>query len=137
MPWCAAATVSCRSTSMCPAVRPPPRRWSTASCCCSGRSAAPEPSSAEMADLAALTESIKSALGGAVTGVTLARGELTIEVAPAEIMRVMAHLQGEGDFKILVDICGVDWPQRAKRFDVVYHLLSLTRNVRVRVKAQL
>ncbi|HYS45987.1 MAG TPA: NADH-quinone oxidoreductase subunit C [Rhizomicrobium sp.] len=90
-----------------------------------------------MADLAALSESIKSALGGAVTGVTLARGELTIEVAAAEILRVMAHLQGEGDFKILVDICGVDWPQRAKRFDVVYHLLSLTRNVRVRVKAQL
>jgi NADH-quinone oxidoreductase subunit C len=89
-----------------------------------------------MADLAALSESIKTALDGAVTGVTLARGELTIEVAASEILRVMAHLQGEGEFKILVDICGVDWPQRPKRFDVVYHLLSLTKNVRVRIKAQ-
>jgi NADH-quinone oxidoreductase subunit C len=89
-----------------------------------------------MTDLAALSESIKSALGGAVTGVTLGRGELTIDVAASEILRAMAHLQGEGDFKILVDICGVDWPQRAKRFDVVYHLLSLTKNVRVRLKTQ-
>ena len=90
-----------------------------------------------MTDLAVLSESIKSALGGAVTGTALARGELTVEVAAPEILRAMAYLQGEGDFKILVDICGVDWPQRAKRFDVVYHLLSLTKNARVRVKAQL
>src|SRR6201991_5145779 len=89
-----------------------------------------------MTDLAALSESITSALGGVVTGVTMARGELTIEVAAADILKVMAHLQGAGEFKILVDLCGVDWPQRAKRFDVVYHLLSLTRNVRIRVKAQ-
>jgi NADH-quinone oxidoreductase subunit C len=89
-----------------------------------------------MTDLAVLSESIKSALGGAVTATTLARGELTVEVAAPEILLAMAHLQGEGDFKILVDICGVDWPQRAKRFDVVYHLLSLTKNARVRIKAQ-
>ena len=89
-----------------------------------------------MADLAALLESIKSALGGTVTGETMARGELTIEVNAADILKVMAHLQGAGEFKILVDLCGVDWPQRAKRFDVVYHLLSLTKNARIRVKAQ-
>ena len=86
-----------------------------------------------MTDLAALGESIKTALGGAVT---LARGELTIEVAAADILKVMAHLRDAEDFKILVDLCGVDWPERAKRFDVVYHLLSLTKNVRIRVKAQ-
>jgi len=89
-----------------------------------------------MSDLAQLGESIKSALGAAVTNVTLARGELTVEVAAPEILKTMAHLQGAEDFKILVDICGVDWPQRAKRFDVVYHLLSLTKNARIRVKAQ-
>jgi NADH-quinone oxidoreductase subunit C len=89
-----------------------------------------------MSDLAPLAESIKNALGATVTGATLARGELTIDVNATDILAVMAHLQGAGDFKILVDICGNDWPQRAKRFDVVYHLLSLTRNVRVRVKAQ-
>jgi NADH-quinone oxidoreductase subunit C len=89
-----------------------------------------------MADLKALSESIESALGDAVTGVTLVRGELTIDVNAADILKVMAHLRDAADFKILVDICGVDWPQRGKRFDVVYHLLSLTGNVRIRVKAQ-
>ncbi len=89
-----------------------------------------------MADLSALGESIKSALGGAVTGVTVARGELTLDIAAADIIKAMAHLRDAEEFKILVDLCGNDWPQRAKRFDVVYHLLSLTKNVRIRVKAQ-
>ena len=90
-----------------------------------------------MTDLASLSESIKSALGGAVLESVMARGELTIEVKPSEILRTMVHLRNEGDFKILVDLCGVDWPQREKRFDVVYHLLSLTKNARIRVKAKL
>jgi NADH-quinone oxidoreductase subunit C len=89
-----------------------------------------------MTDLASLDESIKTALGSAQVESVMARGELTIEVKASEILKVMAHLQGAGEFKILVDLCGVDWPQREKRFDVVYHLLSLTRNVRLRVKAQ-
>ena len=89
-----------------------------------------------MTDLASLSESIKSALGGAVVESVMARGELTIEVKPSEILRTMVHLRNEADFKILVDLCGVDWPQREKRFDVVYHLLSLTKNVRIRVKAK-
>jgi len=89
-----------------------------------------------MADLAYLNESINSALGGAVVESVMVRGELTIEVPAAEILRVMLHLRDQAEFKILVDICGVDWPQRDKRFDVVYHLLSLTRNARIRVKAK-
>ncbi|HBK91821.1 MAG TPA: NADH-quinone oxidoreductase subunit C, partial [Parvularcula sp.] len=36
----------------------------------------------------------------------------------------------------LIDICGVDYPQRLKRFDVVYHLLSMHNNSRVRVKIE-
>ena len=89
-----------------------------------------------MTDLAILDESIKSALGGAVVESVMARGELTIEVQAADILSAITHLQGAGEFKILVDLCGVDWPQREKRFDVVYHLLSLTKNARVRVKAK-
>src|SRR5437588_826260 len=89
-----------------------------------------------MIDLSALGESFKSALSGAVTGVDVARGELTLDVQAADILKVMTHLRDVAEFKILVDLCGVDWPERARRFDVVYHLLSLTRNVRVRVKAQ-
>ena len=89
-----------------------------------------------MSDLVALGESIKSALGGAVSDARLTRGELTVEVAAPEILKAIVHLRNEYDFKILVDVCGVDWPERAKRFDVVYHLLSLTKNIRIRVKAQ-
>ena len=87
-------------------------------------------------NLAALAEEISGALSGAVTEKKLAVGELTVTAPAARILDVLGWLQGPGDFKILVDICGVDWPQRARRFDVVYHLLSLTRNMRVRVKAE-
>ena len=87
-------------------------------------------------NLAALAEQISGALTGAVTQSKMALGELTITVEAARILEVLTWLQGPGDFKILVDICGNDWPQRAKRFDVVYHLLSLTRNLRIRIKVQ-
>ena len=88
-------------------------------------------------NLSSLSGQISGALKGAVTESRTALGELTITVEAARILEVLTWLQGPGDFKILVDICGNDWPQRAKRFDVVYHLLSLTRNLRIRVKAQL
>jgi NADH-quinone oxidoreductase subunit C len=89
-----------------------------------------------MVDLTALAEEISGALVGAVMQSKLAVGELTITVEAARILDVLSYLQGQGDFKILVDLCGLDWPQRAKRFDVVYHLLSLTRNLRIRIKAE-
>jgi NADH-quinone oxidoreductase subunit C len=87
--------------------------------------------------LAALAEQVSEALPGAVTQSKIAVGELTITVDAARITDVLSWLQGPGEFKILVDLCGVDWPQREKRFDVVYHLLSLTRNLRIRIKTQL
>ena len=64
----------------------------------------------------------------------VAYGELTL-VAPRErIVEVMTALRDQFGFQQLLDVCGVDYPDRAERFDVVYHLLSLTRNARVRVK---
>src|ERR1700743_3710457 len=89
-----------------------------------------------MQTLEQLGETIRAALPNAVTGVAVLRGELTLDVKAVDILAVMAELRDGADFKILVDVCGVDWPQRAKRFDVVYHLLSLTKNTRVRAKAQ-
>jgi NADH-quinone oxidoreductase subunit C len=73
-------------------------------------------------------------LPGALLGSTVARGELTLETAPADIVRVLTALRDEAGFALLIDVCGADWPAREKRFDVVYHLLSLADNVRVRVK---
>ncbi|HEY0105013.1 MAG TPA: NADH-quinone oxidoreductase subunit C [Rhizomicrobium sp.] len=88
-----------------------------------------------MGDLATLAAHLVEALPGATLAQHLAVGELSVDVVPGEIVRVMAFLRDDPkcEFKILVDLCGVDWPERAKRFDVVYHLLSLTRNARLRV----
>ena len=88
-----------------------------------------------MADLTLLANHLAEALPGALSGQRLNVGELSLDVAPSEIVRVMSFLRDDPacEFKILVDICGVDWPERAKRFDVVYHLLSLTKNMRLRL----
>ena len=92
-----------------------------------------------MSDLGQFAEKLADALGSALTAHKLVAGELTLTVAPDRILDVLGHLRDDPDceFKILVDICGNDWPKREKRFDVVYHLLSLTRNRRIRVKAML
>ncbi|HEV2560519.1 MAG TPA: NADH-quinone oxidoreductase subunit C [Rhizomicrobium sp.] len=89
-------------------------------------------------ELAELGQKITAALPGAVKAATVAFGELTVDVEPGEITRVLKTLRDDPsfEFKILIDICGVDWPARAMRFDVVYHLLSLTKNARVRLKLQ-
>jgi NADH-quinone oxidoreductase subunit C len=87
-----------------------------------------------MSDLQALSEKLSGALPALIIEPTLVRGELTVSVEPQHLLSVLGWLQWQGEFKILVDLCGVDWPQRAKRFDVVYHLLSLTNNQRIRVK---
>ncbi len=81
---------------------------------------------------------VSAALPGAVLGQTMAFDQLTLEIALGDILRTLKFLRDDPrcDFAVLIDICGVDWPQRAKRFDVVYQLLSLTRNRRVRLKVQ-
>jgi len=92
-----------------------------------------------MSDLSQLSEHLTHALGPVLTETKLVAGELTVTVEPSRIRDVLKHLRDDPkcEFKILVDICGNDWPARAKRFDVVYHFLSLTRNQRIRVKAGL
>jgi NADH-quinone oxidoreductase subunit C len=64
--------------------------------------------------------------------------ELTIRVLPAALPRVLAFLRDDSNclFKQLMDICGVDYPDREKRFEVVYNLLSLKHNQRLRVKVE-
>ncbi len=84
-------------------------------------------------DLAALAASV---LGGNIREVKTAYGELTITVARGDILAVLAKLRDDPalQFEILIDICGVDYPARADRFDVVYHLMSPRKNLRIRVK---
>ena len=87
-------------------------------------------------DLSELGEKITAALPGAVKGTSIAFGELTVDIELGEIARVIKTLRADFGFATLIDICGVDWPQRGTRFDVVYHLLSMKNNSRVRVKLE-
>jgi NADH-quinone oxidoreductase subunit C len=83
-----------------------------------------------------LAELIRGKLGADVTGAEVKLGELTLTVARPAIAKALTALRDDPElqFTVLVDVCGVDWPERAERFDVVYHLLSLKKNRRVRVK---
>ena len=79
-----------------------------------------------------------AAVGTAQLNSSIAFGELTLIVARDSITDVLTKLRdGEGcKFEILLDICGVDYPARPNRFDVVYHLLSPRLNQRIRVKLE-
>lgn len=64
----------------------------------------------------------------------VAFGELTLAAPRERIVEVLDALKKRFGFQQLLDLCGADYPDRAERFEVVYHLLSMTRNARVRVK---
>ncbi|MEP9396170.1 NADH-quinone oxidoreductase subunit C [Mesorhizobium sp. KR2-14] len=77
-------------------------------------------------------------LGARIGETVLAYGELTISVAPEDIVAVAGFLRDDVQcqFVSMIDICGVDHLAREKRFDVVYHLLSPRQNLRIRLKVQ-
>jgi NADH-quinone oxidoreductase subunit C len=83
---------------------------------------------------AALAVAITTSIAG-VSRAGLEGGELVAHVARDELLHVMATLRDDPRFlcEQLVDLCGVDWPRRTERFDVVYNLLSVSLNHRVRV----
>jgi len=72
-----------------------------------------------------------------VTGWFVAHGELTVEISAQRLVAFMEYLAADQScrFTTLVDITAVDWPDRDKRFDMVWHLLSMQRNQRIRIKA--
>ena len=75
---------------------------------------------------------------GVFSGYEVMYGEVNLTTSTARIVDAMTVLRDtpEFGFSILIDVCGADYPEREKRFDVVYHLLSMTKNHRVRVKVQ-
>ncbi|WP_377288307.1 NADH-quinone oxidoreductase subunit C [Rhizobium sp. SG2393] len=83
-----------------------------------------------------LSSYIRETRGALVSNATLAYGELTLETNAASIIALLTFLRDDVQcgFVNLVDICGVDYPARPDRFDVVYHLLSPRQNLRIRVK---
>lgn len=66
-------------------------------------------------------------------------GELTAIVNPQRITSFLTYLRDDKNLRFiqLIDLCGADYPHHEKRFEVVYHLLSLHHNVRLRVKVQI
>jgi NADH-quinone oxidoreductase subunit C len=89
-------------------------------------------------DLQELGEHIAASLGPAVLDRQIAYGELTVLVPAEAIGRVLTFLRDDPRclFVSFIDLCGVDYPGREKRFDVVYHLLSPRHNSRIRVKVE-
>ncbi|MEX0347831.1 MAG: NADH-quinone oxidoreductase subunit C [Paracoccaceae bacterium] len=69
----------------------------------------------------------------------VSRGELNMDVAPSNILGLIEFLKADPTcrFSTLVDITAVDYPQRPQRFDVVYHLLSMYQNQRIRLRVSI
>ena len=84
----------------------------------------------------ALQTAVTTVLGPLVASSVIAHGELTITAAAGKIGDVLKTLRDDPgcQFEILIDLAGVDYPERAQRFEVVYHLLSPRLNQRIRVK---
>ena len=89
-------------------------------------------------DLSTLRDHVAAKLGGPLISSSIAFGELTVTIERAKIVEVLKFLRDDARclFEILIDIAGVDWPARERRFDVVYHLLSPRLNQRIRVKLE-
>jgi NADH-quinone oxidoreductase subunit C len=83
-----------------------------------------------------LSDHIAAAMGAHILSSEIRHGELMLRVQREAVARVMKFLRDDANcqFKMLVDLCGVDWPERPERLEVIYNLLSLKHNQRVRVK---
>lgn len=90
----------------------------------------------EVSILDNLVSIISSDASGLINNVSIINGELTVISNADSIIGLMRFLHDDNraQFISMIDICGVDYPSREKRFDVVYHLLSPKKNARVRVK---
>jgi len=87
-------------------------------------------------DLGKLGKAILKDMKGVITGADVAYGELTLTGPAPTAVEALTYLRDAQGFHQLIDLCGVDYPERERRFDVVYHLLSMTKNMRVRFKVQ-
>ncbi len=83
-----------------------------------------------------LGQHIGAVLADQVVSTSLELDELIVLARADQIVKILTFLRDDPLclFKVLIDICGADYPERPKRFDVVYNLLSLVHNQRIRVK---
>ncbi|MBL4791215.1 MAG: NADH-quinone oxidoreductase subunit C [Kordiimonadaceae bacterium] len=85
-----------------------------------------------------LGDAIAASLENELVSSDVSFGELTVVVRAEHIQKVLTFLRDDKEccFKQLIDVCGADYPERSKRFEVVYHLLSYQLNQRIRVKVK-
>jgi NADH-quinone oxidoreductase subunit C len=83
-----------------------------------------------------LVEYISSQIDEALVGVEWAGDEAVLRTRPQSVLRVLSFLRDDSQclFKNMVDLCGADYPDREQRLEVVYNLLSIKHNLRIRVK---
>jgi NADH-quinone oxidoreductase subunit C len=83
-----------------------------------------------------LSSYLREMRGDLFLDASISYDELNVIATPETILALLTFLRDDAHcgFISMIDICGVDWPQREKRFDVVYHLMSPTRNLRIRIK---
>jgi NADH-quinone oxidoreductase subunit C len=81
-----------------------------------------------------LIDEVRAALGDSLIEAKDAVGEVSLTVLRESIVDVCRTLRDRFEYQQLMEIAGVDYPQRAERFEVVYHLLSLTKNHRIRIR---
>ncbi|PKR59602.1 NADH-quinone oxidoreductase subunit C [Thalassospira lohafexi] len=85
-----------------------------------------------------LKDLVVSQLANEILETEIRYGELTVIAKRDDILKVLTFLRDDTGclFKQLIDVCGADYPERVERFDVVYHMLSLKHNLRIRVKVR-
>jgi len=88
--------------------------------------------------LSALAEHLAAALPWVVQEADIRHGELIVNIPREAVLEVLTFLREDPQcrFSVLCDICGVDYPDRTMRFEVVYNLLSMAHNLRIRVKLE-
>ena len=79
-------------------------------------------------------DALAKALGSKLLGAVEQHGEVVLTVARGEIENALRILRDDHEYQQLMEIAGVDYPERAERFEVVYMLLSVTKNHRLLVK---
>lgn len=81
-----------------------------------------------------IIDAVKAAIGAAFIEAKDEVDEVSITVQRESIVDVIRTLRDKFDYQQLMEIAGVDYPEREERFDVCYHLLSVTKNHRIRVR---
>ena len=90
----------------------------------------------DIENLNGLAERIAERLPHACKSHSVTHDELTLMIERDHVKAVMKFLRDDNEclFETLIDVCGVDYPERTERFEVVYHLLSMQLNQRIRIK---